>query len=193
MKQKNEVFVEPHPILRQKASEIKLEDIPKQGTQALIKKMARILMRMENGVGLAAPQVGAPLRLFISLKKEAILRKEEERKEKIKKEDRDPVQDILIFINPKITKTSKKKVMLDEGCLSVPDIYGHTKRYEKVTIRAQDEKGNVFQRGTSGLLAQIVQHEVDHLNGILFIDHAVNVRVFDHEQNYKKHSSSYDK
>ena len=78
--------------------------------------------------------------------------------------------EFLIFINPKILKTSQKKVFLKEGCLSLTGIYKEIWRKEKALIEAYDENGKKFRRGASGLLAEIIQHEIDHLNGILFID-----------------------
>ena len=81
----------------------------------------------------------------------------------------------MVFINPKISKISKEKEWMPEGCLSVRPIYGKTWRSKKTTVTAYDENGIKFQRGASGLLSQIFQHETDHLNGILFIDHAVDL------------------
>ena len=82
----------------------------------------------------------------------------------------------LIFINPKITKLSQKKGWVPEGCLSVRWLYGKTLRSQKASIEAYDEHGKKFIRGASGLLAQIFQHETDHLDGILFIDHAKDIK-----------------
>jgi len=82
----------------------------------------------------------------------------------------------LVFINPKISKLSKEKEWLPEGCLSVRWLYGKTYRSKKAMITAYDEKGKKFQRGASGLLAQIFQHETDHLKGVLFTDHAKDIR-----------------
>jgi peptide deformylase len=79
------------------------------------------------------------------------------------------------YINPEIMKTSRKRVQADEGCLSVRGIYGNTTRHERVTIKAQKPDGTHFERGSGGLMAQIFEHEIDHLNGILFIDHAENL------------------
>jgi len=81
----------------------------------------------------------------------------------------------LVFINPEIIKISKKKGSVPEGCLSVRWLYGEVKRSTNATIRAYDENGKIFTRGGGGLLAQIFQHEVDHLNGVLFIDKAKNL------------------
>ena len=82
----------------------------------------------------------------------------------------------LVFINPKISKLSREKEWLPEGCLSVRWLYGKTLRSKKAMITAYDENGKKFTRGASGLLAQIFQHETDHLNGILFIDHAKEIK-----------------
>ena len=82
----------------------------------------------------------------------------------------------LVFINPKILKLSKEREWLPEGCLSVRWLYGKTYRSKKVILTAYDEKGKKLKRGASGLLAQIFQHETDHLNGILFVDHAKDIR-----------------
>ena len=91
----------------------------------------------------------------------------------------------LVFINPKIVKTSKNKQELEEGCLSVRYVYGKVIRPEKASIEAYDENGKKFSRGFSGLFAQIVQHETDHLNGILFIDKAKDLQEISHEE-YEK-------
>ena len=81
----------------------------------------------------------------------------------------------MIFINPKILKTSKEKIMADEGCLSVRWLYGKVKRSKKTLIRAYDENGKLFTLGGSGLLSQAFQHETDHLEGILFTDKVVDL------------------
>jgi peptide deformylase len=89
----------------------------------------------------------------------------------------DHVSPDKVFINPEIIKASKvKKSMRGEGCLSVRFTYGTTKRFDKATVKALDEQGKEFIMDGSGLLAQIFQHEIDHLNGILFIDHAHDIR-----------------
>ena len=88
----------------------------------------------------------------------------------------------MVFINPQITKLSRKKVWVPEGCLSVRWLYGETPRREKATIRACDEHGKPFTRGASGLIAQIFQHETDHLNGVLFTDTARNIEKITREE-----------
>jgi peptide deformylase len=80
-----------------------------------------------------------------------------------------------VAINPRIIKTSKRTRIVGEGCLSIPELYGEVKRFTNATLRALDEDGSEYERGAGGLLAQIFQHEVDHLDGILFIDRAERV------------------
>lgn len=160
-----EIVQEPHPALRQKAREIKIADISSKEIQALIADMKTSLEKEEYGVAIAAPQVGESLRLFIIAGRVFAARKNE---------DYDPEKHLPeIFINPKITSTSKKQEELQEGCLSVRGKWGTVKRAGRATIEAYDEKGEKFTRGASGLLAQIFQHEMDHLDGILYIDKAI--------------------
>ncbi|MDQ5957853.1 MAG: peptide deformylase [Patescibacteria group bacterium] len=155
------IVPDQNPVLRQIASAVPIEDIGSAYLKTILKDMSESLASCDDGVALAAPQIGVPLRIFIVSKK---LFKDGEGD--------------AIFINPTITKLSKKKVILDEGCLSVRHIYGKTKRSDKATVQAYDEIGNRFNWNGAGLMAQIFQHEVDHLDGILFIDHATDL----HEQ-----------
>ncbi len=122
-------------------------------------------------------QIGKPIRLFVIAKKIFGIDINNPERNKDKKD--------LIFINPKIVKTSKTKQLLEEGCLSVRYVYGKVLRPEKVTIEAHDENGKKFSRGFSGLLAQVVQHENDHLNGILFTDKATDIQKISEEE-YEK-------
>jgi peptide deformylase len=78
----------------------------------------------------------------------------------------------LVFINPQILKKSREQELMEEGCLSVRWLYGQVKRAKKVLVKAYDETGKPFTFGGSGLMAQIFQHEIDHLDGVLFIDKA---------------------
>lgn len=166
------ILQEGNPILRQIAKEISIEDIGSKKIKDLIKKMTDVLLNHNNGVALAAPQIGESLRLFIV--RESILNAVE-----TQEDPQEENKKILVFINPKITKKSKKQNLMDEGCLSVENIYGKIKRHEKITIEAYNENATKFNRGTSGFFAQIIQHETDHLNGILFIDNAVEIEKID--------------
>ncbi len=151
-------------ILRKIAKEISLVDIGSLKTKKILGEMSHSLRSQNDGVAIAAPQIGYSLRIFVVSGK--VFTKDTDKKNK---------KD-LVFINPKISKLSREKEWLPEGCLSVRWLYGVVHRAKKATIVAYDERGKKFQRGASGLLAQIFQHEVDHLNGILFIDHAKNLR-----------------
>ena len=106
--------------------------------------------------------------------------------EELKKNKRARAWKQLVFINPRITKTSKKKNLLVEGCLSVSDpsgklIYGQVERFEKLTVEAYDASARKFTRGASELFAQVIQHELDHLNGALFTDKAKEIKKIDVE------------
>ncbi|MDP2676629.1 MAG: peptide deformylase [bacterium] len=175
MPQNKDILIEPHPTLRKQADKVKKEDISSFSIQNLIKKMAYTLVGSENGVGLAAPQIGVSLRLFIVFKKAVTL---EDRVGDKKQPSNDPLEEIDAYINPEIINRSRNKIIFDEGCLSVPNMYGKIKRSEKVKIRALNEKGKTIERGASGLLAEIFQHEVDHLNGVLFIDSAKDLQEY---------------
>lgn len=133
----------------------------------ILKDMEEALDKEIEGVAIAAPQIAVPYRMFI-VRKDRTLPPPPEGAEM-------PVPEIETYINPEILKTSRKRAHSDEGCLSVRGVYGTTSRHERVTLKAQRPDGTPFERGAGGLLAQIFEHEVDHLNGILFIDHAKNL------------------
>lgn len=115
----------------------------------LIAEMTQ-LMHKTNGVGLAGPQVGHSESFFIT---EA------------------PGDQLRVFVNPKIISTSVEMVEMEEGCLSVPGIWGSISRAKKIVIDALDQSGKPFRLKADGYLARIIQHENDHLKGILFIDY----------------------
>jgi peptide deformylase len=151
-------------VLKRVSDPVPLKDISTNKIKRILKEMSATLALEEDGVALAAPQIGESLRIFIV--KGSVLAK--------------PGDDPLtipdaIFINPVITKRSRDVEWMDEGCLSVKNFYGKTKRSLKATVRAYNEHGKLIVRGAAGLLAQIFQHETDHLNGVLFIDHADDV------------------
>ena len=169
-------------ILRKIAEEVRLADIKGKKIQTVLKEMSASLNSQSDGVAIAAPQIGYSLRIFVVsgkiFSKDFARDKEDPTREKggipaegVRKKIKD-----LVFINPKISKLSREKGWVPEGCLSVRWLYGQTFRSKKATITAYDENGKKFVRGASGLLAQIFQHETDHLNGILFIDHAKDIK-----------------
>ena len=171
------ILQKDNPLLRERSFEIPIDQIKSARIQGLIKKMKEILAKEEDGVALAAPQIGESVRLFV-VSGRLLWFIENPKKEKEPKE----FPSDLIFINPKIIKLSKEKKWVDEGCLSVRYLYGKIKRSTKATITAYDEKGKKIQRGASGVLAQVFQHEVDHLNGKLFIDEAKDLEVLPPEK-----------
>lgn len=138
-----------NPILRKKSEEI----------QKITPEIKGLVLNMidtcakADGIGLAAPQVGESLRLFIV---------------------RIPISEKKYFtqefINPKILKISKEKSTKEEGCLSLPNFYTNVERSKKITVEYQDKNGEEQKIKTSGFLARVIQHETDHLNGILIID-----------------------
>lgn len=110
-------------------------------------------MKENNGIGLAAVQTGNPLRIVIC-----------------------EVNDkIYSLVNPEIIKSSSKTSILEEGCLSLPDTFGEVERPEKIVVKAINLDGKKIKIKAFGLLARVLQHEIDHLDGILFIDKAKNI------------------
>ena len=118
----------------------------------LIKEMKETLAAAPNGVGLAAAQVGKNIRMFVVV-------------DGVAKDGH------TVFINPEITQVSKKNVVEEEGCLSLPERWHELARADKATLKAVDENGKKFKIRVKGVLARLVLHEVDHLNGVLFVDH----------------------
>jgi len=150
-------------VLRQTASPIAKKDITSRTVRGLISRMKKVLVKEPHGVGLAACQLGEPLQLFIiSGRAFATDTTEKEQEEKH--------QPDMVVINPVLVRNSKKQKEMSEGCLSVRGKYGAVMRYEKVAIRALDESGKPFVYNASGLPAHVIQHEMDHLKGLLFID-----------------------
>lgn len=175
------ILQEPHKILRETAQEIKPEEIKSKDIQGLLKDMSETLAAIDIGVGLAAPQIGKPLRIFL-VSGETLATKRDKKKidlEEYKKHKASRKWKHLVFINPKIIRTFKEKKLLPEGCLSVDKLYGQIERPKRVVVQAYNEEGKKFRRSASGLFAQVIQHETDHLNGILFIDKAKNLKHLD--------------
>ena len=166
------------PVLRGKAAKVDLKDIGTKKMDVILERMKVALERQGDGVAIAAPQIGVPLSIFIVSHRAFEIEEESDETVPVKKD----VAKDMIVINPEITKLSRKKVKVPEGCLSVRWLYGNTIRHEKATIRALDENGKPFSYGGSGLIAQIFQHETDHLNGILFIDHATEIEELTEEE-----------
>jgi peptide deformylase len=133
------------PVLRQKAKKVSRID---GSIQRLIDDMIET-MRRANGVGLAAPQIGVPLRVIVVQM---------------------PSEEPIVLINPEIARRTGEQEVT-EGCLSVPGYYGETKRSAEVVVKGKNRNGKVIRIRAEGLMAEAMQHEIDHLNGTLYIDH----------------------
>jgi peptide deformylase len=136
----------PDPILRQKAKKVTRID---NSVQKLIDDMIDTLRADPNRAGVAAPQVGVLLRIaVIEL----------------------PEQELITLINPEIVKKEGERIV-QEGCLSIPGYFGEIKRAETVKVKAKDRHGKQFRLKAEGLLAQALEQEIEHLDGVLYIDH----------------------
>ena len=162
------------PILREAAKPVPESLFGSAELKKLIRDMSEALDAFPEGVALAAPQLGVSYRVFI-VRKDRTLPPQEE------KDAAPPAPEVEVYVDPEIVKTSRKKHKVDEGCLSVHGVYGTTKRHERVTIKARGIDGSHIMRGAGGLLAQIFEHEIDHLNGVLFTDHAENFIHLSHK------------
>jgi len=161
-----------NPALHQPAKPVAKALLGSDELKKIIKEMSEALAKENDGVALAAPQIALPLQIFIISGK--IFTAENDLVEGRVKPD-------LVFINPTITNLSKAKQEMEEGCLSVRWLYGEVKRSTKATVTAYDLNGKKFTRSGSGLLAQIFQHEMDHLNGVLFTDKTKAVKEYQPE------------
>lgn len=140
-----EVLQLGNPLLREKSEPVaKVTPEIRQLVSDMFETMDK-----ERGVGLAAPQVGKLLRLFVVTADDGVRR---------------------VFINPQIIGTSIETCEIEEGCLSIPDVWEVITRPEKISVQALDEQGRPFRLDAEGYLARVIQHEYDHLDGILYID-----------------------
>ncbi|MFH1662170.1 MAG: peptide deformylase [Candidatus Falkowbacteria bacterium] len=142
------IITNPNPILRKKSQEIKKDEIKSKQFQEICFDMEKT-MKEKDGAGLAAPQIGKNIRLIAVNSDNGAIN----------------------MINPEITKKSWAKELGEEGCLSVPDVFLKIKRHKKVNCKYLDINGNEKKIKACGMLARVIQHEIDHLDGILFIDY----------------------
>ncbi len=136
----------PDSVLKQKAKKVRTVD---RSIKKLIRDMLETMHAEPGRVGLAAPQVGVPLRVIVIGM---------------------PEEEDIVLINPEIVRRRGERVIA-EGCLSVPGYFGEIKRAEAVTVKGRDQNGKEVRLKAEGLLAQALEHEIDHLNGTLYIDH----------------------
>jgi len=144
----------PEKILTKKVELVDTEKVKKGEYDSLFSDMKKA-MKENSGIGLAANQVGKDLAIFVI-------------DEEIARENKVPE----IYINPEVTEYSRDKDEMEEGCLSIPEYYAPIHRSKKIKIKAVDEKGNKIKFKAKGLLARILQHETDHLNGTTIKDRA---------------------
>lgn len=154
-----------------------MAQIKSKKIQGLIADMKETLKHTPDGVGLAAPQVNESLRLFIVSEEAEEIDRIELRKKEAEGAESEEIEpypkrewNYYVFINPIVKKISKQKLSGTEGCLSVPGKFGQLSRQEKITVAAYDEYGKKFTRGATRFFARVLQHELDHLQGVLFID-----------------------
>lgn len=147
------VLHEPNDELRKKSEEVSADRVSTPEMKLLIEELKETMSK-ENGVGIAAPQIGVHDRVIIA------------------ETDGTPTA----YINPQITERSFRMVDSEEGCLSVPGCWGIVKRHRSVTVKATIETGEDVVLKAQGLLSIIFQHEIDHLDGILFIDRAEKIK-----------------
>ena len=136
----------PDPVLKQKAKRVRTID---GSIKKLIRDMVETMHSEPGRVGLAAPQIGVPLRVIVI----GI-----------------PEEEDMAIINPEIVRRRGER-LIDEGCLSVPGYFGQIKRAELITVKGRDQDGKEIRIKAEGLLAQVLEHEIDHLNGVLYLDH----------------------
>lgn len=160
-------------VLRSTAERVSKKEFNTDKLDDVLTTMKTALHDTDDGVAIAAPQVGISKRIFVV--RDAVFA------------DRGDIKEVdKAFINPELINTSQATHEINEGCLSVRHKYGKVKRHKQATVRAMNPSGSQFTLGGSGLLAQIFQHEIEHLDGILFTDKADNV----HEINPKDQQHS---
>lgn len=142
----------PNPELRKRSVEVKPSDIKKPEFQAWLDDLVET-MHVADGIGIAAPQVGKGIRVFVAVDKHTP----------------------HILINPEVKGKSWRRVDGEEGCLSVPGKYGIVSRHRAFKLRALNRDGKVVTYNAKGFFARVLQHELDHLDGILFIDKAKKI------------------
>jgi len=139
-----------NPVLHQKAKRVRRID---ESIQKLIDDMIETMHHMGGAAGLAAPQVGVPLQVVVI---------------------EPPEEDVITLINPEVVKSLGERDVV-EGCLSLPGYRGEIKRSESVAVKGRDRHGKEIRLAAEGLLAQALEHEIDHINGVVYIDHLESV------------------
>jgi peptide deformylase len=154
----------PDPVLRRRAAEVERVD---KEIRRLVDDMVETMYKAP-GIGLAANQVGKPLRVLV-----------------VDLQRPDYEQGLIVLVNPRIVK-AQGEIVYEEGCLSVPEFFSNVKRFEEITVRGVDVNEKVIEIKANGLLAIALQHEIDHLDGRLFIDRIGTVAKDVFKRKWKK-------
>lgn len=167
-----EVIKMGNPALRRMSRHVFLPELKKKKFQKLINNLIDT-MHAENGAGIAAPQIAVRKRVFVM---------------EMGDNPRYPTKEsfpLLIAVNPEIEPVGKKKVKSWEGCLSIPGLRGRLKRYKRIRLKALDRHGNPYEKMLSGFAAVVAQHELDHLDGKLFIDRMKSMKRLTFQKEYE--------
>ncbi len=168
------VLTEPTPSLREPSTSVDVTVLQEKKTQQFIDQLIHTMYE-DDGIGIAAPQVGNNTRIII-IGKEAL--------KSTKNKSQFMLGVDMVLINPRITQMSDTTDWAQEGCLSVPGVYGDVERAREIILEAHDRHGNPLSFSATDFFSRVIQHEIDHLDGILFIDKAKNIV---HEQDLKEH------
>ncbi len=166
------IITTPHPTLRAKAALVTPEEFGTKKLHDIIQKMTFALRATVDGVGIAAPQINISKRIFLASEEALAIDNGLEPIDEAEKKKKRREWKYFVFINPEVIKISSKKIAATEGCLSVPKKYGTVTRAAKIRLRARDEQGKNFERWATQFFARLLQHELDHLDGKLFVDKA---------------------
>ena len=167
------------PVLRAEARELSLDEIRSPETQNLIELMKKC-MHVSKGIGLAAPQIGKSIQLIVYEDVDQSFLSEDQ----IRERNRKPIP-FHVLINPRITRQADAATEFYEGCLSVPGYMAMVRRAEAIRVQYLNEKGESVDAKAEGWYARGLQHEIDHLHGILYIDRMIP-STLTNEENYKK-------
>jgi peptide deformylase len=162
---RREILTVGHPVLRQRATELTAEELRAPGVQRLIDEMIET-MRAAGGAGLAANQIGELARV-------AVIEVDNNPRYPYK-----PPIPLTVIVNPEIEPLGPETVAINEGCLSVPDLRGEVERFLEIRVRYLDRDGVAHEEVRRGLTAGTFQHELDHLDGVLFLDRVSDPRTF---------------
>jgi peptide deformylase len=162
------------PILRRPAPEMSIDELRLPETQGLIDDLIDT-RRAANGAGLAATQIGAPKRV-------AVVEVDEHTRYPYK-----PLVPLTVIVNPVVDALSDERLLINEGCLSVPDLRADVPRFLEVRVRYTDREGAPHELIARGLTAGTFQHETDHLDGILFLDRVIDSTSFSTWEQFERH------